>query len=142
MTSNDDALFLKTGARASVSLHPGVLFSVLEHNMRRDEGQKRVIGTLLGVEDDGVVEITNCFPVPHKEMADGEADDDDDDDDDQFLHADGTPMTEREIEAKKAELEEEQQRLELAEKYAGKTLDEIQELEAQRMLKEQEEKEA
>jgi len=28
-----------------------------------------VIGTLLGEETDGVVEIKNCFPVPHNELA-------------------------------------------------------------------------
>ena len=31
--------------------------------------QARVIGTLLGEENDGVVEIKNCFPVPHTEIA-------------------------------------------------------------------------
>ena len=31
--------------------------------------QERVIGTLLGEENDGVVEIKNCFPVPHTEVA-------------------------------------------------------------------------
>jgi translation initiation factor 3 subunit F len=35
--------------------------------MRRNEGQERVIGTLLGANNDGVLEITNCFPVPHTE---------------------------------------------------------------------------
>ncbi len=35
--------------------------------MRRDEGQERVIGTLLGANNDGILEITNAFPVPHTE---------------------------------------------------------------------------
>eukprot|EP00501_MAST-03F_sp_TOSAG23-6_P001813 GSMAST32.ASY1.ANO1.1891.1 assembled CDS len=69
---SDDALFLKTGAAVEVKLHPVVLFTALDHYMRRQANQKRVIGTLLGYENDGVVEITNCFSVPHKEMDDGE----------------------------------------------------------------------
>lgn len=42
-------------------------FSILDHFMRRAEGQERVIGTLLGTNNDGVLEISNCFPVPHEE---------------------------------------------------------------------------
>lgn len=48
-------------------LSPLVVFSVLDHWMRRSEGQDRVIGTLLGANNDGQLEITNCFPVPHTE---------------------------------------------------------------------------
>lgn len=48
-------------------VHPSVIFTILDHHSRRKEGQERVIGTLLGNEKDGVVEITNCFPVPHNE---------------------------------------------------------------------------
>ena len=33
----------------------------------RNEGQTRVFGTLLGINNDGVVEVRNCFPVPHIE---------------------------------------------------------------------------
>jgi len=45
-----------------------VLFSILDHYIRREESQERVIGTLLGVSlDDGVVHVTNCFTVPHTE---------------------------------------------------------------------------
>lgn len=36
--------------------------------MRRSEKQDRVIGTLLGtVSSDGLVEIKNCYIVPHNE---------------------------------------------------------------------------
>ncbi len=42
-------------------------FGILDHYMRRSEGQERVIGTLLGANNDGVLEITNSFPVPHTE---------------------------------------------------------------------------
>lgn len=65
-----DQLFLKSNdqkASMKVNLHPVVLFSILDHHIRRGEGQKRVIGTLLGRINNGVVEVTNCFPVPHSE---------------------------------------------------------------------------
>ncbi|KAJ2498611.1 hypothetical protein GGH96_004167 [Coemansia sp. RSA 1972] len=50
-------------------IHPVVLFSILDHYLRRSTGQDRVIGTLLGVRsDDGrIVEIRSCFAVPHFE---------------------------------------------------------------------------
>ncbi|CAM9614191.1 unnamed protein product [Ascophyllum nodosum] len=50
-----------------VKVHPMVLFSVLDHYLRRPENQKRVIGTLLGTVSANVVEITNSFAVPHLE---------------------------------------------------------------------------
>jgi translation initiation factor 3 subunit F len=51
----------------SVNVHPVVLFSILDHHSRRKEDQDRVIGTLLGYSENGVVFIRNCFPVPHTE---------------------------------------------------------------------------
>lgn len=51
-------------------VHPMVLFSVLDHYLRRPENQKRVIGTLLGTVTANVVEITNSFAVPHLEKND------------------------------------------------------------------------
>lgn len=53
-------------------VHPLVLFSVLDHYLRRPENQKRVIGTLLGTVSANVVEVTNSFAVPHLEK-NGEA---------------------------------------------------------------------
>ncbi|CAM9504815.1 unnamed protein product, partial [Phaeothamnion confervicola] len=53
-----------------VKVHPMVLFSVLDHYLRRAEGQTRVIGTLLGVTHGNVVEMTNSFAVPHLEKND------------------------------------------------------------------------
>lgn len=47
-----------------------VLFSVLDHYLRRPENQKRVIGTLLGTVSANVVEVTNSFAVPHLEKND------------------------------------------------------------------------
>mmetsp|Transcript_3667 Transcript_3667/g.4600 ORF Transcript_3667/g.4600 Transcript_3667/m.4600 type:complete len:314 (+) Transcript_3667:21-962(+) len=53
-------------------VHPIVVFSILDHYTRRHEGQERVIGTLLGMmNEEGQLEITNCFAVPHTEK-DGE----------------------------------------------------------------------
>ncbi|KAJ1936593.1 hypothetical protein FBU59_005002 [Linderina macrospora] len=53
-------------------IHPVVLFSILDHFLRRNDNQERVIGTLLGVRsDDGrIVEIRSCFAVPHFETDD------------------------------------------------------------------------
>lgn len=56
-----------------VLVHSLVLFSILDHHTRRPEGSNRVIGTLLGRrEGDGLVEITNCFAVPHAEEGNAE----------------------------------------------------------------------
>jgi len=45
------------------------LFSILDHSLRRNPDQERVIGTLLGhrSEDGTEVEIRNCYAVPHTE---------------------------------------------------------------------------
>jgi translation initiation factor 3 subunit F len=62
------SLFLNTPTSSKTKLHPVVLFSILDHYMRRPEGQTRVIGTLMGYKNpNGEVEIRNCFPVPHTE---------------------------------------------------------------------------
>ncbi|KAI8904944.1 JAB1/Mov34/MPN/PAD-1 ubiquitin protease-domain-containing protein [Powellomyces hirtus] len=52
------------------TLGPVVLFSVLDHYLRRPESQGRVIGALLGVrsEDGSEVEIRNCFPLGVSEV--------------------------------------------------------------------------
>lgn len=56
----------------STSVNPLVFFSILDHYLRRNAGQDRVIGTLLGVrsEDGSEVEIKGCYPVPHLETED------------------------------------------------------------------------
>lgn len=51
----------------AVNVLPAVHFSILDHFMRRSEGQERAVGTLLGTVVGQVIEVTNCFPVPHKE---------------------------------------------------------------------------
>src|ERR1700753_49942 len=45
------------------------LFAILDHSLRRNPDQGRVIGTLLGTrsEDGSEVEIRSCYAVPHTE---------------------------------------------------------------------------
>lgn len=57
-------------AVTSVVVHPMVLLSILDHHTRRQDGELRVIGTLLGRRDGDKVEVTNCFAVPHAERGD------------------------------------------------------------------------
>jgi len=52
------------------NVEPVVLFSIIDHYSRRDEGKDFVIGTLLGTEENGVVTICTAFPVPHLEVED------------------------------------------------------------------------
>ncbi|CAO1422962.1 unnamed protein product [Diamesa hyperborea] len=54
----------------TVRVHPVVLFQIVDAYERRNADSQRVIGTLLGSLDKGVVEVTNCFCVPHKEHDD------------------------------------------------------------------------
>lgn len=65
---DDSSLYLRTGNQiySSVAIHPVVVLSILDHHIRRTEGH-RVIGTLLGVNNDGNIEIKASFPVPHTE---------------------------------------------------------------------------
>ncbi len=51
-------------------VHPVVLFTITDAFIRRNDGQERVIGTLLGTVSDGVVEVKNCYAVPHSESND------------------------------------------------------------------------
>ncbi|KAI7845685.1 hypothetical protein COHA_000799 [Chlorella ohadii] len=61
-------LTLPVGATEnSVRVHPVVLFTITDAFIRRNQGQERVIGTLLGSISDGVVEVKNCYAVPHSE---------------------------------------------------------------------------
>jgi translation initiation factor 3 subunit F len=50
-----------------VTIHPVVLFTILDHYLRRAEGQARVIGTLLGTRHDNEVEVKSSFAVLHSE---------------------------------------------------------------------------
>ncbi|TPX53984.1 hypothetical protein SeMB42_g00508 [Synchytrium endobioticum] len=64
----------------ATSVHPVVLFSIIDHYLRRTEAAQRVIGILLGVRsDDGLeIEVRNSFPLPVTEKstaANGDAED-------------------------------------------------------------------
>lgn len=67
--SGGDTLFIAEGASKVVKIHPSVLFSILDHYIRRPKRQQRVIGTLLGhlTEAGSCVEVVNSFAVPHSE---------------------------------------------------------------------------
>lgn len=56
-------------APLKVSIQPQALFSILDHSLRRNKDQDRVIGTLLGQRSEDGTEITiqNCYAVPHTE---------------------------------------------------------------------------
>eukprot|EP00887_Chlorella_sp_A99_P002571 scaffold6.g2571.t1 len=71
MVASPAPLTLPVGeTQNSVRVHPVVLFTICDAFIRRAEGQERVIGTLLGTVGDGVVEIKNCYAVPHSESND------------------------------------------------------------------------
>ena len=48
-------------AGVEATVEPVVLFSIVDHYSRRDEGQDFVIGTLLGNEENGVVSICSSL---------------------------------------------------------------------------------
>jgi len=53
---------------ALLQVSPTVVLAILDHYVRRNEDQDRVIGTLLGVLNEaGEIEVRNSFPVPHNE---------------------------------------------------------------------------
>lgn len=60
---------LHSRSLTSVHVHPVALFSILDHFLRRNDEQPRVIGTLLGTRTESEIEIRNCFAVPHNETA-------------------------------------------------------------------------
>jgi len=63
-----DSIHLKTNSTSpTCKVHPVVIFNILDHFIRRNEGQPRVIGTLTGINVEGIIEIRNSFPVPHTE---------------------------------------------------------------------------
>ena len=53
-----------------VLVHPVVLFTIVDGHERRGEGTKRVIGTLMGSKEKGVVEVHSGYAVPHHETKD------------------------------------------------------------------------
>lgn len=69
------ALYLSTDNSVKCKLHPIVGLGIIDHYMRRPEGQDKVIGTLMGMRSPAgeIIEIRNCFPVPHSETDDSVA---------------------------------------------------------------------
>ncbi|KJE93954.1 hypothetical protein CAOG_04663 [Capsaspora owczarzaki ATCC 30864] len=66
----DGPIFLnERGLSLEVRVQPVVLLTIIDHFTRRNENQKRVIGTLLGSVHDGIVEVSNCFALPHMDAA-------------------------------------------------------------------------
>ncbi|PGH15806.1 eukaryotic translation initiation factor 3 subunit F [Helicocarpus griseus UAMH5409] len=59
-------------APLNVVIQPQAIFSILDHSLRRNADQERVIGTLLGTrsEDGTEIEIRSCFAVGHTETTD------------------------------------------------------------------------
>lgn len=61
------------GAHAGVvNIRPLVPFSILDHHIRRDASQDRVIGALLGTVVNGGVDITDAFGVYHTKRGEEE----------------------------------------------------------------------
>eukprot|EP00930_Biecheleria_cincta_P003914 TRINITY_DN10481_c0_g2_i2.p1 TRINITY_DN10481_c0_g2~~TRINITY_DN10481_c0_g2_i2.p1 ORF type:complete len:351 (-),score=68.85 TRINITY_DN10481_c0_g2_i2:75-1091(-) len=56
----------------SCRVHPVAILKVLDAFVRKPEGAKRTIGTLLGwISEGSVVDITDSFPVVHKDTDEG-----------------------------------------------------------------------
>jgi translation initiation factor 3 subunit F len=51
-----------------IKIEPVILFSILDSYMRREKESERIVGTLMGSIEDGIVSINNCFVVPHTEQ--------------------------------------------------------------------------
>lgn len=54
----------------SVRVNPTVLLNICDAFIRRNSRQSRVVGTLLGYFAEGVLEVKNCFTVPHQHTPD------------------------------------------------------------------------
>ncbi|ELU45564.1 eukaryotic translation initiation factor 3 [Rhizoctonia solani AG-1 IA] len=77
LNPNSSALYLQAPAATAgssgprpvttVTLHPVALFSILDHFLRRNESQERVIGTLLGIRTETEIEVKSSFAVVHNE---------------------------------------------------------------------------
>jgi len=62
---------MEDGLGVKVQIHPVALFSIIDSYERRQEIDKRVIGSLLGVKSEpGLVEVMSGYAVPHNETTD------------------------------------------------------------------------
>ena len=68
--SSTQALTLGDARLPVVRLHATAVFSILNHYIRRNQTQTRVVGTLLGKVSEGNVEVMDCFGIPHEEGED------------------------------------------------------------------------
>ena len=50
-----------------VKIHPTVLFQIIDAYERRNEKMTRVVGTLLGTNIQGNIEVTDSLVVPHRD---------------------------------------------------------------------------
>ncbi|CBK25028.2 uncharacterized protein [Blastocystis hominis] len=66
----EDTFLISTPFK-TIKVHPVVPFIILDQYVRRPEGKKHVMGTIMGSLNNGVLEITNCYGVNY-EFADGE----------------------------------------------------------------------
>ena len=61
-------LSLSTGPSSlKVRVSPAVILTICDSYVRRSSKQSRIVGTLLGQIVDGVVEVKNCYAVPHSD---------------------------------------------------------------------------
>lgn len=70
-----NSLSILGATSVSVTVDPVVLFSILDHELRRPASQQRAIGALLGVRsEDGsdTVEVKNSFPMVYEANVEGE----------------------------------------------------------------------
>lgn len=68
------AFHFPCGAQSSVKVNSEVIINVLDAFVRRNEGQERVIGTLMGsVSEGGKVDVRNAYAVPHNESSESVA---------------------------------------------------------------------
>ena len=68
-----EALTLGDEPLPVVRVHATAIFNILNNFIRRDDRNFRVLGTLLGMvksNDGNVIEVTDCFGVPHQEKTD------------------------------------------------------------------------
>jgi len=70
----EEAFHFPCGSQTSLKVNSEVIINVLDAFIRRNEGQERVIGTLLGsVSESGKVDVRNVYAVPHNESSESVA---------------------------------------------------------------------
>jgi translation initiation factor 3 subunit F len=52
---------------SDVKIHPTVIFNIIDSYERRNEKMTRVVGTLLGTNILGNIEVIDSFAVPHRD---------------------------------------------------------------------------